>query len=93
MSQINITRTEAVVTEQVIAAGRARLLLVIPELTTTGTLTIRDAAEAGGSNVKHVAAIGVPQTGKVFGGADFPNGITFQQSVATDRCAIIWEAV
>jgi hypothetical protein len=84
----NITRTDAVATEQVISEVSSRLLLVVPEAETTGTLTLRNG-EAG--DVQHIAAIGVPQTGKVFGGALFPKGITIQQSVAGDRCAVIWE--
>jgi hypothetical protein len=87
---INITRTAAVTTEQVISDKRCRLLLVIPEVVTTGTLTLRNG-EAG--EIKHIAAIGVPQTGKVFGNAQFEDGLTIEQSVGTDRCAIVWEAV
>lgn len=86
---MNITRTANATSEQVICTVRAYLWLVVPELTTTGTLTIRNGA---GGDTKHVAAIGLGQAGKMFGGALFEKGITIQQSVGTDQCAIIWEA-
>jgi hypothetical protein len=62
----------------------------MPELTTTGTLTLRNGA-AGGSDIKHVAAIGATQVGKGFEGAVFPAGLTIQQSVGTDLCAVVFE--
>lgn len=85
---MNITRTASSAAEQVICTVRAKLLLVIPEATTTGTLTLRNGA-AG--DIKHIAAIGLGQAGKMFGEAVFDKGITIQQSVAGDICAVIWE--
>ena len=87
---INITRTAAVDTEQVIHTGRCRLLAILQELTTTGTLTVRNG-EAG--TTVHVAAVGLAQEGKHFDGARLGTGLTIEQSVASDRCAIIWEAL
>ena len=90
----NLTRTAAAITEQVICPGRCILYGIYPELTTTGTLTVRDSATAAASAPVHVCAIGLPQAGKMFyAGAQFLNGLTIQQSVATDQCAIVWEAV
>jgi hypothetical protein len=48
---------------------------------------------SGNDGLKHQAAIGALQAGKNFGGPLFVKGITIQQSIATDRCAVIWEAV
>lgn len=47
----------------------------------------------GNTNLKHLAAIGLLAAGKDFQGALFPTGITIQQSVTTDRCAVLWEAL
>lgn len=88
---VAITRTAASsVAEQVISAVRSKLLLVIPEADTTGTITLRNGQ---GGNIVHVAAIGVPQTGKVFGEALFDKGISIQFSAAADRAAVVWEAL
>lgn len=78
--------------EQLVIVGRVRVWGLLPELTTTGTLTIRDgaAADASGTTM-HVAAIGLTQQGKDFEGAVFLKGITIQQSVGTDICGIIYE--
>lgn len=91
---IHITRTAAAVTEQVISSGRCRLWAIVPEVVTTGTLTIRNDSAANGNAalIKHLAAIGVPVTGKYFKGAQFETGLTIQQSVATDQCAVVWES-
>lgn len=77
--------------EQVVFAGRCRLIALIPELTTTGTVTLRNGA-VGGSDIKHLAAIGMTQVGKEFYGPVFPAGLTIQQSVGTDICAVVFEA-
>jgi hypothetical protein len=102
----NITRITGDTLEHIIGAavsegdaggastGRIILYAIIPELTTTGTVTLRDAAATGGSNVIHVAAIGLTQAGKLFyAGAQFVNGLTVQLSVGTDAISVIWEAV
>ncbi len=61
------TRTEADTNEHVLHIGRCRLYGVYPEpATTAGTITIRDAADTGGSNVRHVCAAALPQAGKTF---------------------------
>lgn len=90
----NITRLAGNTNEQVISNKRCRLYGIYPELTTTGTITVRNqATAAGGSgNIKHVTAIGLLQAGKTFGpGAVFENGLTVQLSVSTDLSAIVWE--
>ena len=89
----NISRTAADTNEHVIASGKAILYGIYPELTTTGTITVRDASATGGSNIKHVCAIALLQAGKTFGpkGVLFPSGITVQLSVNTDLSAIVWE--
>lgn len=89
---LNITRTDGDTDEHVICANRCFLYMVVPEGLTTGTITLRDAAETGGSNVIHVCAAGLGQTGKIFGGAQFHSGLTVQLSAGTDLSAIIWEA-
>ena len=92
MSDHNITRVSNTTTETVIANDRARLIAIIPEGTTLGTITIRDAATIGGSNVKHICAIGLTQAGKSFSqrGVRFGSGITVQMSDNTDDIAVIW---
>lgn len=89
------TRTTGDTNENVIHAGRCVLYGVYPELTTTGTITLRNAAAAGAGApaVKHVAAIGLTQQGKQFDGVLFENGLTVQLSVATDLSLIVWEAL
>lgn len=88
----NGTRLAAVTTEQLIYSGRCLLYAILPELTTTGTITVRDgaAADASGS-VDHVAAIGLTQLGKDFKGYLLEKGLTVQLSVATDLSLIVWE--
>lgn len=80
----------ATTNEQVVYAGRCRLWRAVPNLTWTGTLTLRQGA-AGGSDVFSVSAIGLTQAGKDFGGIVLPAGFTAQLSVATDLGLIIYE--
>ena len=84
-------RTGAVATEQLIIDAPCRLHAILPEQTTAGTITVRDAIATGGSNVKMVCAIGMTQQGKEFHGAVFEAGLTLQQSSAGDRCLVIFE--
>lgn len=88
-------RTPASTDELLIHAGPCILHGVYPELTTTGTITFRDAAAIGGSNVRHVCAIGLTQAGKTFGpsGVLFPVGLTVQLSVSTDLSLVSWEPI
>jgi hypothetical protein len=90
--KIQGTRSASTTNEQVIFAGRCRLFGIKPELTTTGTITIRDgsAADASGAT-KHVAAIGLLQPGKNFNGVVMLKGITVQQSVASDQMLVEYE--
>lgn len=90
----NGSRTAGDTAEHVIYAGPCILYSIQPELTTTGTITVRDAATTGGSNVVHVCAIGLLQAGKTFGGGKgilMQKGLTVQLSVASDLSMISWE--
>lgn len=89
---ISYHRTAGDTSEHVVCAKRCRLLAVIPDLTTTGTVTLRNAATTGGSNVVSVSAIGLLQQGKHFDGATLDSGLTVQLSVGTDLCTIVYEA-
>jgi hypothetical protein len=51
------------------------------------------AATTGETRIKIKSAIALTQAGKLPGGALFENGLVIEQSVSTDRCAIVWEAV
>lgn len=90
----NGTRSAAVTTEQLICDHACIVYGIFPELTTTGTITLRDGkvADASGT-IKHIAAIGLTQAGKMFGaqGVIFPTGLTIQTSVNTDLTLIVWE--
>jgi hypothetical protein len=92
MSDHNITRISNTAVEQVVSADRCRIIAIIPEGTTAGTVTVRDAATIGGSNVKHIAAAGLDQRGKTFSqrGVRMSTGLTVQLSDNTDDVAIIW---
>ena len=93
----SLSRTDGDTNEHVICAKQCRLMAIRPELTTTGTITVRDYAATGGGAgaIVHVCAIGLPQAGKAFGpkGVLMKKGLTIQLSVATDLSAIVWEAV
>jgi hypothetical protein len=89
-------RPGAVTTEQLVFAGPCVLYGLFPELTTTGTLTVRDGAAADGSGTtRHVCAIGLTQAGKGFGpkGVFFTKGLTIQMSVGTDITLVQFEPV
>lgn len=93
MADHNITRISNDTDETVISTERCRLIALIPEnATTAGTITVRDAAEIGGSNIKHICAIGLTQVGKSFSqrGVKMSNGLTVQLSDNTDDVAVIW---
>lgn len=93
----NGSRTPGDTNENVIYAGRCKVLGVYPELTTTGTITLRNQATAAGGSgtIKHVCAIGLLQAGKTLGpdGVLFDAGLTVQLSVGTDLSLIVWEPV
>lgn len=76
--------------EHAVCATRCRLWALRPDLTTTGTVTLR-AGATGGSNVFSLSAIGLTQAGKSFDGVVLPAGFTVQLSVGTDLCTIIYE--
>lgn len=87
-------RTTGNTDEQVVCTRRCLVYSVTPELTTTGTITLRDDAAAGGSNVVHVAAIGLTQAGKTFPkGVLFERGLTVKLTAATDLTLITFEPV
>lgn len=78
--------------EHAVHAGRCRLHSVRPNLTTTGTVTLRSGA-TGGSAVFSLSAIGLTQAGKSFDGMVTPDGFTVQLSVASDLCTIVYEPI
>jgi hypothetical protein len=84
-------RTGAVTTEQVVSDKRCRVWGLRPDLTTTGTITLRNSATAAGSAAVSVSAIGLTQAGKDFDGMVFPAGLTIHLSVATDLSVLIYE--
>lgn len=85
-------RTANAATEQLVTTGRVRLIGILPELTTTGTITIRDGSVADASGtIIHVCAIGLLQSGKPFYGLIFNKGITVTQSVGTDQMLVVFE--
>lgn len=89
MERIMGYRTAGNTAEQVICPQRCMVYGIHPELTTTGTVTLRDDATTGGSNVKVLCAIGLTQAGKPFTqGVLFERGLTVQLSVATDLSLI-----
>lgn len=95
MSAVKIkegTRTPGDTVENIVHVGPCVLYGILPELTTTGTITIRDSATAAAVAAKHICAIGLTQIGKDFGGVRFNAGLTVQLSVASDLSLIVWEA-
>jgi hypothetical protein len=77
--------------EYVVSAAPCILLGIIPDATTAGTTTLRDAGATGGTNTIHLAAIGLTQQGKSFAsGVKMQNGLTIQLSSAADKVGVIW---
>jgi hypothetical protein len=78
--------------EQQVFTGRGVLVALIPEATTTGTITCRDG-QAGTATAFHTAATGLTQSGKQFGqhGVLVPDGLTVQLSAGTDAVTVVWE--
>ena len=80
-------------TEQVLGGYGLRLYKILPQGTTTGTITMREATTIGGSNVvftvsaAQAAAIGGVEFGSE--GAIFDGGLTVQLSVAGDNFLFI----
>ena len=87
----NQTRVTGV-TEVLIGAGRVALIELLPENTTTGTITLRDAAAIGsGVTAFHTCAVGVTQLGKPFSdGIKLMAGLTVQLSAGGDAVTVIW---
>lgn len=84
-------------TEALIITGPCRLVGIYPEATTTGTISVRDAAAiGGGSTARHTCAIGLPQSGAGIGGNNgvlFANGLTIQLSAGTDAVNVVWNTL
>lgn len=88
-------RTPGDTAEHVVCAKPCWVYGLSPDLTTTGTITLRNAAATGGSAVMQVSAIGLTQAGKAYAGGQgtfFDTGLTVQLSVATDLSLISYEA-
>lgn len=83
----------AVQTEQVIHAGPCVLYGIYPDLTTAGTITIRNTATAAAGAAEMICAIGLTQQGKQFDGIRFDTGLTVQLSNAADAANIAWAAI
>lgn len=81
-------RTIGDTAENVVCSKPCYVYNLSPELTTTGTITLRDSATAAGATPKHVCAIGLTQAGKDLGGVLFERGLTVQLSVASDLTLI-----
>lgn len=77
--------------EHVVTDKRCRLWGLRPNLTTTGTITLREGPVTGGTAVFSLSAIGLLQAGKSFDGVVLPSGFTVQLSAATDISTIIYE--
>lgn len=90
-------RTAGNTNEQVVASTACWLYVITPDLTTTGTITLRDQATAAGgsTNTFKVCAIGLTQAGIAFGdqGVLCSAGLTIQLSVNTDLTLVVYELV
>ena len=89
----NGTRVTGSTSETLIYSGRCILLALLPNNTTTGTITVRDGGAADGTGAtKHVAAIGITQNDLQFGpyGIVMGSGLTVQNSVAGDAVTVVW---
>lgn len=89
-------RTPGDTAEHVICAGPCWLYGLTPDLTTTGTITLRNAKTTGvgASAVLQLEAIGLTRPGVSFGGGQgtfFDTGLTVQLSVASDLALISYE--
>jgi len=88
----NLYRHTGTTDETVISTDRSRVIAILPEDTTAGTVTLRDSNTADDSDPVHIAAAGLPQTGKMFSqrGVKFATGLTVQLSDDTDVVLIVW---
>lgn len=88
----NYTRLTGTTAETMIATGRVVLLAIIPDATTTGTVTLRDTASVAAVAAFSVAAIGLPVAGKQYGpyGVVCGNGLSVQNSVSGDAVIVVW---
>lgn len=76
-------------TEVLINAGSSRIVKIIPQNSTTGTVTVREASAIGGGSTARWTA---PSAGTDFGpyGVAMGSGLTVQLSVAGDQFGIVW---
>jgi len=76
-------------TEVLIASSNARLLKIIPQGSTAGTVTIREASAIGGGSTAKFTS---PATGVDFGmlGIAFGGGLTVQLGTGADVFGIVW---
>lgn len=90
----NAYRHTGTTDETVISTDRSRVIAIVPEGTTAGTVTLRNdnAANGDADAIKHIAAASLPQSGKQFSqrGVKFDTGITVQLSNAADVVLIVW---
>lgn len=92
----NLTRHTGVTTETVLDNTPCIVFALLPNTTTTGTITLRDGnvADASGA-IKHVAATGLTPAGVQFGsaGVRFNTGLTIQLSAGTDVVGVVWAPI
>lgn len=93
MAQIQGFRTAGNTGEQVVCDGPCKVHGVRPELTTTGTISLRNTKTAAAGTVVSLSAIGLTQAGKDFNGMVFDTGLTVQLSVASDLSTLIFERI
>lgn len=88
-------RTIADTNENIVSAFAGWLIAIYPDLTTTGTITLRNQKTASGGTpvFTSVCAIGLTQAGKNFGpsGIFCSAGLTIQLSAGTDLCFVLFE--
>lgn len=77
-------------TEVLLASNNARLVAIIPQGTTTGTVTVREAAAIGGGSTARWTNAAATKTDFGAFGVNFAGGLTVQLSVGGDVWGIVY---
>lgn len=77
-------------TEVSITTANAKLIKLIPQGTTTGTVTVREASAIGGGSAARWTNAAATTTDFGYDGVSFAGGLTVQLSVGTDVWGIVW---
>lgn len=77
-------------TEVLLAPSNARLVAIIPQGTTTGTVTVREASAIGGGSAARWTNAAATKTDFGAFGVSFPDGLTVQLSVGGDVWGIVY---